>query len=358
MEGGGYRTLILSIAFASSTATLPSLSPIAKGRLLVVDNWLSQPLVTALRADATALREAGAFTASGLSNTAKGGKKAQGFGASDRAVCAVTPNLEGDRKTRDDFAARLELVRSSLASQLSRPGLVCAEQYYSISTFGASLARHMDERHEELKGARAWLSPYRRSISWLAYLSEPGWDTQDGIGHGGSLRAFTQDNVCSAAAPCGSHEGNLQVGWREGEAGVEPVFLDAWVKAPAPLGGWTSLAALYRVAPASSAKGRERVYISGLVEGGGAHTMDELFESMDPRERRLFSRVEVGKDLVDPPKGTSEALVQPLGGTLLLFDSVAVPHEVLETVSGERWAMAGWFHEKQQPVPAWLYEEA
>ena len=46
--------------------------------------------------------------------------------------------------------------------------------------------------------------------------------------------------------------------------------------------------------------------------------------------------------------------VPPLGGTLLLFDSVAVPHEVLATTAGERWAMAGWLHQPAQQVPEWL----
>ena len=33
---------------------------------------------------------------------------------------------------------------------------------------------------------------------------------------------------------------------------------------------------------------------------------------------------------------------------------VAVPHEVLATTEGERWAMAGWFHEPSQRVPDWM----
>ena len=41
--------------------------------------------------------------------------------------------------------------------------------------------------------------------------------------------------------------------------------------------------------------------------------------------------------------------VFPLGGTLVLFDSVALPHEVLATIGRERFACSGWFHEDQQP---------
>ena len=41
--------------------------------------------------------------------------------------------------------------------------------------------------------------------------------------------------------------------------------------------------------------------------------------------------------------------VNPQGGTLVLFDSVGVPHEVMPTIDRERFACSGWFHDKQQP---------
>mmetsp|Transcript_29737 Transcript_29737/g.58921 ORF Transcript_29737/g.58921 Transcript_29737/m.58921 type:complete len:101 (-) Transcript_29737:51-353(-) len=42
--------------------------------------------------------------------------------------------------------------------------------------------------------------------------------------------------------------------------------------------------------------------------------------------------------------------VNPCGGTLVLFNSVTLPHEVLATKTRERWACSGWFHEDQQPL--------
>mmetsp|Transcript_56220 Transcript_56220/g.60876 ORF Transcript_56220/g.60876 Transcript_56220/m.60876 type:complete len:91 (-) Transcript_56220:20-292(-) len=45
--------------------------------------------------------------------------------------------------------------------------------------------------------------------------------------------------------------------------------------------------------------------------------------------------------------------IVPTGGTLVLFDSVTVPHEVLEVTQGTRLAIAGWFHERQQDYPEW-----
>lgn len=37
--------------------------------------------------------------------------------------------------------------------------------------------------------------------------------------------------------------------------------------------------------------------------------------------------------------------VPPKGGTLLLFDSVCLPHSVDVTLAGERMAIGGWWHE-------------
>ena len=60
----------------------------------------------------------------------------------------------------------MESLAEQLSRELQRP-LLCAEQYYSLHRAGAALRRHMDERHEELKGARGWTAPSRRSVSWL-----------------------------------------------------------------------------------------------------------------------------------------------------------------------------------------------
>ena len=46
--------------------------------------------------------------------------------------------------------------------------------------------------------------------------------------------------------------------------------------------------------------------------------------------------------------------VDPRGGTLVLFDSVSLPHEVLATKGKERWACSGWLHEDQQPLEEFI----
>ena len=46
------------------------------------------------------------------------------------------------------------------------------------------------------------------------------------------------------------------------------------------------------------------------------------------------------------PPGEAIRDIRPVAGTLLLFDSVAVPHEVLAvTAERPRVACTGWFHE-------------
>ena len=44
--------------------------------------------------------------------------------------------------------------------------------------------------------------------------------------------------------------------------------------------------------------------------------------------------------------------IPPLGGTLVIFDSVTLPHEVLPSIGKERWAISGWMHEDQQSIPS------
>jgi len=66
--------------------------------------------------------------------------------------------------------------------------------------------------------------------------------------------------------------------------------------------------------------------------------------------------------LIDAPKSAVSAMMPPVGergedggervrdvvpegGTLVLFDSVAVPHEVMPATGRPRFACTGWFHE-------------
>jgi hypothetical protein len=52
------------------------------------------------------------------------------------------------------------------------------------------------------------------------------------------------------------------------------------------------------------------------------------------------------------PAGSVAEDIAPIRGSLVIFDSVQLPHEVLEMKSGIRMALAGWWHEKTQEFPA------
>lgn len=378
-------------ALVVASLSVVDFSPLSHGGVVVARAWLPPTLVSALRADASALLAEGAFTA-----VRESGQKP---GDTDRLVRTVTHDLGGDGDARAAFDRRLEALRSALDSSLGRPGLTCAEMYYSVHPEGTALRLHMDERHEETKGDRGWAATSRRSVSWLVYLNAPGWDG-DGPepspeaerGAGGALRIYCRDGVVT---PAGAHESNLQVGWlaeaasaspvggrwgsRAGEdaaAGLppagpqHPVFLDCWVRPPAETAGRVGrgpeaagssadqpLYALYRL----GADGGRRSYLTppfapGSMEwpqqtGSGMTAADlaSAFASQLPAALRpAFCGVEAIGGAGQRPLDVS-----PLGGTLVLFNSAALPHEVLPVRSGRRFAMAGWFHEPQQPFPDW-----
>ena len=48
--------------------------------------------------------------------------------------------------------------------------------------------------------------------------------------------------------------------------------------------------------------------------------------------------------------------VPPRGATLVIFDSVTVPHEVLPTIEGERLLLFGFFAEERCIPPTWRHE--
>lgn len=329
-------------------------------------HWLPHHLLEMLRDDIAKLQKQGAFRISGLTVTDStrviedphdDGRQGAPF-ARSRYCCVFRPGLGGNEEARRSVDSLLEGLRADLEVALGRR-LLLSEQYYSIMPVGSRLAWHMDERHEETKGEDAWALSTRRSISWLLYLSEDGWDAtdDDAAGAGGTLRAFCKRGVSTDGAGCGAYEGDLQVGWIELNAtnseeslGAAPVFLDAWLR-PEEVNGHPECA-LYCVDGH-----QDREYLTGRIqptEFGGvgmtANTFAEMLCNRLPLERQsAFSSVlktfdATEHDMID---------VSPEGGTLVLFDSVCVGHEVTPVMSGERLALAGWFHEPQQSWPEW-----
>ena len=317
----------------------------------------------------------------------------------------VDPAL-GDAAARARFKSRISDLRSELATRcIGRPTLAADtphthEVSYSRYGPGAFLPRHTDEHHgtlknahpvasgdENLKRLQRSLSPVgaasastaastgaaapagaatpapsraatRRSVTWLVYLNDDWHAATDG----GQLR------VHERAEPAVSHVGargrDLQVGWLRATSaqGEQPVFLDAHRTGGGEAAGGAEARAacmLYVCAADGSRRDLSAKPFAAsptLYLAGGDFFARRLLID----EARDASRFH----LVDAPKSTAATAllpkvgeagedggervrdISPQGGTLVLFDSVAIPHEVLAPVGRERFACTGWFHEE------------
>jgi len=211
----------------------------------------------------------------------------------------------------------------------------------------------MDERHEETKGPRGWMLPSRRSVSWLIYLSDA--DIQ-----GGELRSFVKKNFNSNEQEVGSHSGNLQVGWLDvDEYSTVPAYMNSWYRPPG-IGSKNvePFCILYTIID-----GKEQYISKPWI-----NSMDASFADFITAQKQLsqdlgfftstsFSR---GFKLLEDrqvwdaglaPPGSVVEDVAPKRGSLVMFDSATVPHEVLTVKVGVRPALAGWFHEQTQQIP-------
>lgn len=400
---------------------------ISSGRVYVHKNFLTEDQVRLVRREMEDLKRKNCFQASGLSKTDLKSKADQNFNSNnDRAICNVPWWIDSVRNSSFRLDARVqetetETIKSSdgicylknedvssiVGNKLQNLRLALAEIltnrttmadpnlahecYYSQSEPGSFLKRHMDERHEETKGARGWLLPSRRSISWLVYVSD------DNV-MGGELRTFPiarekyatkhkmmlQQYSSFTGIPglkeCGSHDGNLQVGWLISNklSQADPIFLDSWYietgkkngENPAPL------CILYRVTTHQSNDGIDRdrrEYITRpwspdsligntvpyfLKETARAEsfTMNDIFLSKKYAES--FRLIEDRERWSSPGDNKPEASViediSPERGSLVLFDSVTLPHEVRPVLMNTRAAIAGWFHEETQPFPEYF----
>ena len=194
---------------------------------------------------------------------------------------------------------------------------------------------------------------------------------------GGVLRCFPRSdvNMKENSYSVGAHEGNLQVGWVNESS---PVFLDAF----RPSGG----AALYRLIQTSKEDEREgngeeenvikykrlilsakdfdvpsqpidfSIFLNEEVKG----SFEQISTSrLDPRfvssadTTATATNNNAGNDRKDFNCSDERTIldVKPTAGTLVLFDSVSLPHLVREvTGKRQRIAATGWFHEDSQFV--------
>jgi len=398
--------------------------------VFVHHNFLTKDQLAYLQNDMELMKEEGRFVVNGLSDVRKGlkgevvetagsmdgeekKKSNQGFDVKvDRSVCPVPwwkhtleNSLGGecaDGETLPSIQLKLQQLRFELSRSLGRPTMLDSnlghECYYSESAPGSSLARHMDERHEETKGPRGWLLPSRRSLSWLIYLSDTGESDIAGEGwdariNGGLLRTFPQkhyrqhdettnnSSYLEKTVDCGSHNGNLQVGWllgyeieeNEQQSITHPVFLDSWFDFTNPYTGMAEphcILYIVREKPGQTDHNHMEIeYITGpwsteAVPGNVLeflHTRAELESSDQPVSPSLFLNSKYARQfslLEDRqawmkgsiPDGAEIEDFVPTRGTLVVFDSVTLPHEVTPVFRGKRAALAGWFHEETQPL--------
>lgn len=355
---------------ASALSILPdsAINTINGGGIAVIPDFLTPSQVSRLRTDASNLYHDGHFIVDALAGYgAKNGAKdkAQFESSKDRAVLpAYIPSQKkngpfvsgtlGDVDGRKQLTSTIAALRSDLAIALGRPGLDTPDggdnHEISFTRFGAGamLARHVDEHHEEVKGRAGWSRPTRRSISWLVYLNEEDWDANS---DGGNLRTY--ERKAPSAYSVGSRDGDLQMGWlapTPNDPKERPVFLDG------RRGGISGKCALY----IDSDDGQRKVYLTREFDSDPyLHLASDYFvQNLLIKDHELGARFHY---LEQPKSKLTEYLaadageqikdVAPLGGTLVAFDSVTLPHEVMPTLTRERWAASGWFHEVQQPEP-------
>lgn len=351
--------------FSLSSIPHSAIETINNGGIAVVPDFVSPSVVSRLRADAQKLHTDGHFITDGLAGygTKKGAKdKAQFDPRKDRAVFpAYIPSRQqmgpfvsttlGDADGRQALTQTIAGLRTELSKRLDRPGLDTPDapnnHEISYTRFGpgALLARHVDEHHEELKGIRGWRMPTRRSISWLVYLNPPDWSVEDG----GLLRTFQRK--AKSAFAVGSRKGDLQIGWLAPSAkdpNERPVFLNS------QRGGIDGKSALY----IDSDDGQREIYLTKDFDADPFLflTSDFFVQNLLIHNHDLgkwFHYIEQPKSALtkyfkdDPGEIITD--VAPTGGTLVMFDSVTLPHEVMATIERERWAASGWFHEVHKP---------
>eukprot|EP00566_Odontella_aurita_P011680 CAMPEP_0113529262 /NCGR_PEP_ID=MMETSP0015_2-20120614/2298_1 /TAXON_ID=2838 /ORGANISM="Odontella" /LENGTH=384 /DNA_ID=CAMNT_0000427877 /DNA_START=73 /DNA_END=1227 /DNA_ORIENTATION=- /assembly_acc=CAM_ASM_000160 len=369
---GTLLALALTTPPLASSLSIPqtAIETINAGGIAVVPDFFSPSFVSRLRSDAVNLHAEGQFITDGLAGygSSANTRDKRNFDPSrDRSVLpAYIPSKRtpgpfvsstlGDADVRKQMTSNVASLRSELSIRLDRPGFDTPDgpenHEISYTRFGpgANLARHVDEHHEELKGARGWSAPTRRSISWLVYLNPPDWDANGGK-DGGALRTYERRS--RSAYPVGARNGDLQIGWlapSRDDGRERPVFLDG------RRDGRSGRCSLY----VDSDDGGRRAYVTEDFDADPYLflTGDFFVRNLLIKNRHLgrrFHYLEQPKSALtkyfrDDP-GEAARDVAPTGGTLVMFDSVTLPHEVLATTERERWAASGWFHEKHQPIP-------
>jgi hypothetical protein len=346
---------------------------IYSGRVYQQHEFLTEDQVQIVLAEVKAFEASGGFERKGLSNTVQ---KNQTFSYNDRSVCVVPWFIKAlEEKDDRDLPRLVRSLQTTLSEAFNRPSMMDTslshECYYSKSEVGSRLPRHMDSRHEELKGPKGWLLPSRRSLSWLLYLSDPGWTLEK---NGGALRSYPQQFLAEESTFDSTHRGNLQVGWLlESDRKSRPVYLDSWLPVIGVVSEGTipePHCVLYTL-EGGDVQYITRPWLNNAVQGMTAadfvqawakqdSTSDQctLFVSSENARRFTLFEDRSAWDAGQDPRGSTVVDIVPQRGSLVVFDSVTVPHQVEFIKDGTRVAMAGWFHEATQGFPETFYGAA
>lgn len=351
-------------------------SCIARGQVFVAPSWLDDELLRALRADARALLCEGSIP--DMDEPIGKRLKLELYTRSWRVPGEANPSdaRAAARRLFDKLRIELENVvdRSLIMDEIG------AQTTYSCGKVGEPIYVHMDSVHEAFAftGFHAGFdldgyAPTRRSLGWLLYLSDDDWDDPGGDGSGGNLLAYPRHD---SHGKVGAHKGNLQVGWLDRGNCSQAVFLDSWVL-PEWMEGRTLSElrqewagqyeddgelwlALYNLVQPSYqlyciGTGGEREDLSKPCEtpardenGDYPEDLPSLRDMLPESLQASFSSTLCGAH----PK-QHQVRVSPKGGTLVIFDSAVVPHEVTKVVAGERLALFGFFAEERVVPAAW-----
>ena len=352
-----------AIDAAPATSILPpgTIQQLEEGRAVVLKDWLSAEETAALRTDQIACLEAGHFKYF-TSNIHRGKilSMPSFFGGGKEGAFA-DPKV-GDFAVRQRFMKRMATVKAALATQLhDRPTL--ADDYRQTHEIqylhyqpGAQVFRHTDDRHVELKrpnGSRLQKKPdaTRRSVTWLVYLNDE-WDPST---DGGQLRVH--ERAQPAVTHVGASDSHLQVGWLRATAtdGERPVFLDPF-RGPGP----ENCMLFTRDAEGNTRDLSQQPFDNSALRLLGGDLVARPLMVDDPADQKRFHLIdaprssankylpqELAASLANSLEDGGERIrdIVPSAGTLVLFDSVSLPHEVLAT-NRLRYGMQGWFHEK------------
>jgi len=352
---------------ALKTNVLPegSFEILEAGKAVVIPNWLGPAECRALRQDIADCYQAGHFKNFVLSrNPSKADREANDrwimtsfskrTGQEGPFVDATIGNIE----IRQTLKARMAQIKASLTTRLyDRPTLASNvpqthEMEYLRYGQGAYLQRHTDEHHIELQyagGSARSKKPNatRRSITWMVYVNEPDWD----VGRdGGQLRLH--ERAMPSVSPVGARGRHLQIGWlraveNDADRPEQPVFLDP--NHPGPENESCMLFTFdrsgHRIDLSRAPFPNAYLYLSYGDLLARKTMVDPIFSSR-------FHLIDGPKSLVSSALNRPESAdggerirdIPPAEGTLVFFDSVSLPHQVL-TTTRERFGVQGWFHE-------------